>query len=140
MDPFPPDLGLRIPDSYTRTPVVTVSNDDPNHSAAHLFAGEPKVLKGPGEYEVTNLQIKGLRTRLVPSHPESSEWNTVFALEVEGLSVCHLGRLAAPLSTRQMEDLASPQVLLLPVGGHGVLSPERQRRWPTPWSLVSSCR
>ena len=123
MDPFPPSLGLRIPDALIRASVVTMSNSDPNHSAVDLVPGDPKVVKGPGEYEVSNLQIKGLRTQLAPSHPESGEWNTVFVLEMEGISVCHLGRLAAPLSTRQVEELASPQVLLLPVGGHGVLSP-----------------
>ena len=123
MDPFPPDLGLRISSSFTRASVVTVSNSDPNHSAVDTVSDEAKVLKGPGEYEVANLQIKGLRTRLNPLQSEVAAWNTVFVLEMEGVSICHLGRLAAPLSTKQVEELESPQVLLLPVGGHGLLSP-----------------
>ena len=123
-DPFPPSLGLRMPPAFASASVVTVSNGDPNHCATDLVSGDPKVLSGPGEYEVANLYIRGLRTRLETSHSETDGWNTVFVVEMESVTVCHLGRLAAPLSARQVEELSSPQVLLLPVGGHGALSPD----------------
>ena len=124
MDPFPETLGVRVPPTLARAGVVTVSNDDPYHSAADVASESPTVLTGPGEYEVSGLRIKGLRTRLnADPPPEGGGWNTVFVVEVEGISVCHLGALASPLTARQVEDLSSPQVLLLPVGGHGALSP-----------------
>ena len=38
-------------------------------------------------------------------------------MEVDGISVCHLGDLGHVLSTGQVEELGSVDVLLLPVGG-----------------------
>jgi len=124
MDPFPETLGVRVPPTLARAGVVTVSNGDLYHSATNVVSGAPVVLSGPGEYEVSGFRIKGLRTPLNANPPaEGGGWNTVFVVEVEGVVVCHLGALASPLTARQVEDLSSSQVLLLPVGGHGVLSP-----------------
>ncbi len=47
----------------------------------------------------------------------------MFSVEAEGLTLAHLGGLRSPLSTRQVEELSSRRVLLVPVGGHGALSP-----------------
>ena len=126
MDPFPESLGLRIPPQLAKSAVVTVSNAQPDHSAIEAVTGEPTVLTDPGEYEVAGLHIKGIRTRLDALGAASGDpptWNTTFLIEMEGLVVCHLGSLATLLSTRQVEELSSPQVLLVPAGGHGALSP-----------------
>lgn len=124
MDPFPETIGVRVPPSMVRPRLITVSNSHPNHSATKIAPESPAVLTGPGEYEIAGLRIRGLRTRLNPdSEAGGGEWNTIFVTEVEGISVCHLGALASPMTARQVADLSSPHVLLIPVGGHGALSP-----------------
>jgi L-ascorbate metabolism protein UlaG (beta-lactamase superfamily) len=124
MDPFSETLGLRIPPPLAQASLVTVSNDQPHHSASDVAQAGSTVLSDPGEYELAGLRIKGLRTQINSStSSETPAWNTIFIVEVEGLVICHLGGLGSPLSARQVENLSSPHVLLLPVGGHGVLSP-----------------
>ena len=117
MDPFPSELGLQTASTFTRVPLVTISNDDPNQSAAHIVPESPRVLTQPGEYEVAGFQIKGIRTPIASDLTEETRWNTIFLINVEGITVCHLGKLGSALTTRQIEALESPQVLLLPVGG-----------------------
>ena len=124
-DPFPESLGVSMPANLTEGRVATVSNTHPNHSATGLLKGDPGVLDGPGEYEVAGLYIKGIRTPLAQPPSEDEErtsWNTIFTVEMEGMVVCHLGDLGGPLLPRQIEELSSPQVLLVPVGGHCTLT------------------
>ena len=44
---------------------------------------------------------------------------------MDGLTLCHLGDLPQPLSTRLVEELGRAQVLFIPVGGHCTLSPSQ---------------
>ena len=124
LDPFPASLGIRIPPNVTTPSVVTVSSAQENHSSLQEIDGKPTILSGPGEYEVSGLHIKGLRTSLVPfgveSEPEA--WNTIFVIEAEGLTICHLGSLNGPLTARQIEELSAPHILFVPIGGHGSLT------------------
>ncbi len=124
-DPFPSSLGLRVPDALSNPNVVTISNAHPNHSATKGLGQHVTVLTEAGDYEVANLQIRGLRTPLSPSGSVQAvrEWNTIFVIRIEGMTVCHLGDLAAMLTSRQIEEVSSPDVLLLPVGGHCTIAP-----------------
>ena len=124
MDPFGPSLGLTVPSALANAAVVTLSSATPNHGAVETITHDPPptVLTEPGEYEVAGLNIKGIRTRLGPDDDEEPAWNTIFTVELEGLLVCHLGNPGARLSDRQIEELSSPQVLILPVGSRDGLS------------------
>ena len=42
--------------------------------------------------------------------------NTAYVVEMEGLSVCHLGDIKNPLTARQAEQLKPVDILFLPVG------------------------
>lgn len=117
MDPFPDSLGLRLPPQQAQANVVTISSNDPNVSAVDAVTGDtkPVVINGPGEYEAAGLRIKGVRT---PGYAPEGEtaWNTVYVVELEGLVLCHLGNPGKLLSAREVEELGSPHVLIIPVG------------------------
>ena len=113
-DPYPVSLGLR-PETRSAT-VVTVSNRHPNHSCWEDVAGEPKVFTTPGEYEYSGISVRGVMTTL----PLASPWkqrNVAYSIEMDGINICHLGDIAQPLTTRQVEDLTPVDVLLAPTGG-----------------------
>ena len=78
---------------------------------------------GPGEYEVQGVMITGIPARL--HIDESGERATIYSLRSEGLDVVVTGNIAAGLSDKQTEALGKVDVLVLPVGGHGLtLEPE----------------
>ncbi len=120
-DPFDPSIGIEL--RPQDADIVTVScAGDPRHSAIDAIGGDPKVLEGPGEYEVAGFSISGLGTdrntgagdRLV---------NTVYRIRAEGLTLCHLGNLNTPLTARQVERIGGVDVLFAPAGGRHTLSP-----------------
>ena len=100
--------------------IVAVSNDYPNHSAHESVEGEPRLINGPGQYEVMGYNITGIGTALNDA-PDSRRVNTVYVIRSEGLSVCHLGNLNARLTSRQLESLGSVDALIVPAGGEGTL-------------------
>lgn len=113
-DPYPLSLGLR-PDSRPAT-VVTVSNLHPNHSGWDGVGGEPKVFSAPGEYEYSGVSVRGVMTPL-GSEASRDGRNVAYSIEIDDVNICHLGDITVPLTTRQVDELAPVDVLLVPTGG-----------------------
>ncbi len=118
-DPYPEGLGLRMENRPAA--VVTVSNTHPNHSAKGVLSGEPRVFSAPGEYEFNGIVVRGVMTPL-PSGTPHEQRNVAFTIEIDGVNVCHLGDLALPLTTRQVDELKPVDVALVPAGGHCTVS------------------
>ena len=119
-DPFPPDLGYSLGKPTAR--IVTVSHQHPSHSYVQGIGGEPRVVKGPGEYEIGGVLILGLATFHDAVGGKNKGKNTVYLMEVDGMSICHLGDLGHVLNAEQVEEIDDVDVLLLPVGGVSTLN------------------
>lgn len=113
-DPFPPSLGLRL--APRPAAVVTVSNTHPNHCCWQDVPGEPRVFNAPGEYEFSSVSVRGVMTGLPEGTPHEQR-NVAYSIEIDGVSICHLGHIAMPLTPKQADDLAPVDVLLVPTGG-----------------------
>src|SRR5689334_17414448 len=84
--------------------VVTVSNSHPHHAGVSSVDGQPRVLRGPGEYEIGGALIWGVRTAPRPAQDGQPVRNTAFVIQLEELTVCHLGDLAnSPLSVEELD-------------------------------------
>lgn len=114
-DPFDPSLGY--PWGQPQAQIVTVSHGHPGHSFVQGVQGQPKVIKGPGEYEVGQVFICGIPSFHDPETGAKLGKNTIFVLELDGIRICHLGDLGHSLSSQQVDDIGHIDVLLLPVGG-----------------------
>ena len=122
-DPYPPDVGLTF--TRPRADVVTISYDDPQCRYTSGVRGPFKLFDGPGEYEVGGVFITGIATFADGKRGASRGLNTVFTFDFGGLTVGHLGRLGHVPTQSQMENLGTVDILLVPVGGGGSLSPAR---------------
>lgn len=118
-DPYGKDLGLTLP--RVRADIVTVSHDSDSHNYVKGVKGDFKVLIGPGEYEVSNAFVTGLvlsDRKASKNGGKAAGRNTVFLIELDGLTVCHLGDLnLVPTQAMMEESLSEVDVLMIPVGG-----------------------
>ena len=114
-DPYSPDLGYSLGKPTAR--IVTVSHQHPGHSYFQGVGGQPKVVSGPGEYEISGVLIIGIATFHDGEGGKKRGKNTVYLMEIDEVTVCHLGDLGHVLSGGQVEEIDSVDVLLLPVGG-----------------------
>jgi L-ascorbate metabolism protein UlaG (beta-lactamase superfamily) len=120
-DPFGKDSGYEW--SRPRADIVTISHDHDNHNQAQRVAGEPKVLQGPGEYEISNIFVTGIATFHDNKKGAERGSNTIYLIEAEDLKICHLGDLGHVPTETQAETLSDLDVLLVPVGGLYTISP-----------------
>lgn len=118
-DPYEPSVGLTLPS--LRASLVTVSNDHPHHNNRSAVQGSPYVISGPGEYEVSGVFVVGIGTLLPANDGDTPRLNTVYVMELDGLTLCHLGDLAQPLSSSQVDELGDVDVLFVPAGGRCTL-------------------
>ena len=114
-DPYSPNLGYSL--GKPTANIVTVSHQHAGHAYVQGVGGEPKLVTGPGEYEISGVLIIGIRTFHDDVKGEKRGKNTVYLMEVDEVSVCHLGDLGHTLTAEQVEELGDIDVLLLPVGG-----------------------
>lgn len=121
-DPFSASIGFR-PDTRPAT-VVTISNSHPSHSARESVLGDPQVFDAPGEYEYSEISVRGVMTSLPPDTPQERR-NVAHCIQIDGINICHLGDITEPLTTKQIDDLSPIDVLLVPTGGGCTLAVEQ---------------
>jgi len=114
-DPYSPELGYTL--GKQSAAVVTISHQHPGHSYVAGISDNPRVIRGPGEYEVSNALVIGLATFHDKEEGKQRGKNTVYAIELDELSVCHLGDLGHALTAPQIEEIGNVDILLVPVGG-----------------------
>jgi L-ascorbate metabolism protein UlaG (beta-lactamase superfamily) len=113
-DPCGKQVGYNIP--RMRADIVTISYDHPDYNNCALVQGGPKVINGPGEYEIKGVFITGIGTALKKVKGPERPKNTIYLLDFDGLTVCHLGSLDHVPSQAQLQALSDVDILLIPVG------------------------
>ncbi len=103
--------------------VVTISHDHAGHANLSLVKPEYQVVRGPGEYEMHDIFVTGIRTFHDDAKGKERGYNTVYLIELEGMRICHLGDLGHTLTEEQTEVLSNVDILLVPSGGGDILSP-----------------
>lgn len=95
--------------------VVTVSCDDPGHNAVNSIASDPRVVDGPGEFEIRGVSMTGVATARGKDHENSR--NVAFVIDLEDMRVGHLGAIGHVPTSDQAEEMGAIDILLVPVGG-----------------------
>lgn len=102
--------------------VVLITTNHPDMNGAESVSRgdkEPFVIKGPGEYEVKDMIIKGFLSE--SKYGGNSQINTIYTITFEGVNLCFLGSLSNPaLSSETIEALGEVDVLFAPIGGESV--------------------
>lgn len=105
--------------------LVTRNHPDMNGVAEATFGErEPFAITGPGEYEYKGVTVRGFLSKsgYGLKKGEADAVNTVYAIQLEGMTLVHLGALMDPvLSAEAKEGIDEIDILFVPVGGDGVL-------------------
>jgi L-ascorbate metabolism protein UlaG (beta-lactamase superfamily) len=75
------------------------------------------LIDAPGEYEVHEVLVTGVRTYRDDKRGAERGVNTAFVFELDGLDVIHLGDIGHVLTEQMLSEAGSVQVALVPIGG-----------------------
>ena len=108
-NPYSTDTKLSFPKLEAN--IVLNNRKKSPYSEAELVQGDPFIINAPGEYEIGGINIFGL----------PCQQNTIFLINVEGITLCHLGWLENKLSAKKVDKIDSPEIVFVPVGTPGGL-------------------
>ncbi len=114
-DPFDKTIGLKPPNF--EADIVTVSHDHHDHNNVKALRGRPYVIDSAGEYEIKGVFIEGVESYHDDKHGSARGGNIIYRIDMDNISVTHLGDLGHALDNKQLEKLAGTDILLIPVGG-----------------------
>jgi L-ascorbate metabolism protein UlaG (beta-lactamase superfamily) len=81
------------------------------------------VLDGPGEYEVKDVLLTGVRTYRDDTKGSSLGKQVAFVYELDGMHTIHLGEIGHLLTEEKLADIGPIDIACVPVGGP--LSPQK---------------
>ncbi len=119
-DPYDKSLGLPLP--RLKADIVTISHNSAHHNYVEGVKDVVRVIDSPGEYEIKEVFITGIRLTSAKKNNETPYQNNVFVVYMEDIAICHLGDLNHIPTQQQVEDLGSIDVLMIPVGGKKALN------------------
>ncbi|HTW96389.1 MAG TPA: MBL fold metallo-hydrolase [Candidatus Methylomirabilis sp.] len=114
-DPFGKDLGLKVPNF--EADIVTISHQHHDHNNSAALRGTPFIIDSPGEYDVKGVMVQGIETFHDNKGGAERGKNIVYRLEMDDLTIVHLGDLGHILTDEQLEQLDGVDILFIPVGG-----------------------
>lgn len=103
--------------------LVSIDHPDMNGVDQVTFGDKaPFAIMGPGEYEVKKITVAGFPS--ISQYGGKEVPNTIYLVEMEGMNLCFLGALGAKkLPQEAKEGIDAVDILFVPIGGEGVLTP-----------------
>jgi L-ascorbate metabolism protein UlaG (beta-lactamase superfamily) len=77
------------------------------------------LIEGPGEYGVSNFDIKGIPAQRHLDTASDPLISTMYRIEIGEVRIGVIGNIYEKLSDEQLEELGILDILILPVGGNG---------------------
>ncbi len=116
VDPYNPEItGFKMPKQTAKILLNTHDHEDHTFNKQVNFE---RLINTPGEFEIDDVYITGIPTFHDNKEGEERGKNIVFQIEIEGISVVHLGDLGHELNEKSISKMGKVDVLLVPVGGH----------------------
>lgn len=102
--------------------IVCVSHEHEDHNFTQAVRGmddkEAFIIAGPGEYEISKVNIVGIDSFHDDKQGAERGKNTIYHVTVDEVNIVHLGDLGQKkLTQEQVEELSSCDILMIPVGG-----------------------
>ena len=116
-DPYDDHVGY--PMGAYRADAVTVTHGHGDHSYIQKASGAPAIIDSAGEWHpAPEVKITAIPSVHDDAGGEKRGKNLIMKIEMEGLTLAHMGDQGAPLTSEQIAALGKIDVLMIPVGGY----------------------
>jgi L-ascorbate metabolism protein UlaG (beta-lactamase superfamily) len=122
-DPYGKSVGLKMP--RVEADIVTISHEHDDHNNLENIKGEPFLIRTAGEYDIKGVGIDGVDSYHDDKQGAERGKNIIFRFDIDTISIVHLGDLGQDLDEKQLEQIATPDILMIPVGGKYTIGPKK---------------
>lgn len=116
---FDPFTGIGLPEPKAEADIVLCSHSHRDHNNAQpVLKKEGTLLEGfVGSRDVQGVPVKGVATFHDTADGSQRGRNSVYNIQLDGVSFCHLGDLGHDLTAEQVRGIGEVNVLFIPIGG-----------------------
>lgn len=114
-DPYDKKIGVKAPN--LEADIVTISHDHYDHNNTKAIRNEAYIINSAGEYDYKGIGVHGVESYHDDKKGKDRGTNVIYRIEVDDISVSHLGDLGHELDSKQLDLLVGADILLVPVGG-----------------------
>lgn len=125
-DPYN-NIGIKMP--HVKADAVTVSHSHFDHSNARAVSGKPVVISKEGNYELSGVEVKGIKSYHDDVQGEKRGENIIFKYRMDGLEICHCGDLGEECSSELLEMILPVNILLIPIGGTYTIDAKKAKEY-----------
>ena len=121
-DPYSEEF-TGLPHLKLESDIVCITHNHKDHNNLGAVRNpkeekKPFVIFGPGEYEISGVNIMGISSFHDEKEGTERGKNTIYQVIIDEINIVHLGDLGQKkLTQEQVEQLSSCDILLIPVGG-----------------------
>lgn len=117
-DPYETGPELTYGEITESANIVTVSHGHFDHCYVAGVKGNPEVIRRAGRSIAKGIEFKGIASYHDEAKGRLRGNNIIICFELDGIKVCHLGDLGHLLDDKQVTEIGSVDILLIPVGGY----------------------
>ena len=117
-DPYETGPDLTYGEITESANIVTVSHNHFDHCYVAGVKGNPEVVRRAGRSIAKGIEFKGIASYHDEAKGRLRGNNIIICFELDGIKVCHLGDLGHLLDDKQVTEIGSVDILLIPVGGY----------------------
>lgn len=115
-DPY--DKSVGYPMGEYRADAVTVTHSHGDHNYTAKATGNPAVIDKAGEwYPAPEVKVTAIPSVHDTEGGAKRGPNLIMKIEMEGLTIVHLGDQGAPLTAEQTKAIEHADILMIPIGG-----------------------
>lgn len=123
IDPYGEDVGYDVP--QISADVLLISHDHFDHSNVDAVSGSPTIYRSPADVEGVSGFAGFMAAHHEPGENENRGDIVMWRWELDGMVLAHLGDLGTSLTEEQVAEQGDVDVLMIPVGGHFTIGPEK---------------
>jgi len=118
-DPYGKETGLKMPN--LEADIVTMSHGNNKE----VLRGNPFLIDCAGEYDTKGVMVEGIDSFHGEEKAGIYDSNVIYRIDIDDMTIVHLGDLDRVLEDNQLEKLAGTDILLIPVGGKTTLDAKK---------------
>lgn len=115
IDPYSSDIGYKL--GKQKVEICLISHEHFSHNNRDSIGEGALIFAEPGEYESKDVFVYGIDSYHDKKDGSEKGKNTIWRIEMEGISLVHLGDLGHSLTAEQKQKLSGVDILMVPVGG-----------------------